>query len=92
MKPFITHAGLVLPFDRVNVDTDQMVPKQFLKALTREGFGRILFYDWRYLPGEKPNREFILNFPEYQGASILLTRACGNGLSSSLQNNIPSAR
>ena len=81
MKPFITHAGLVLPFDRVNVDTDQMVPKQFLKALTREGFGRILFYDWRYLPGEKPNREFILNFPEYQGASILLTRAnfgCGS--------------
>jgi 3-isopropylmalate/(R)-2-methylmalate dehydratase small subunit len=81
MKPFITHAGLVLPFDRVNVDTDQMVPKQFLKALTREGFGRILFYDWRYLPGEKPNREFILNFPEYKGASILLTRAnfgCGS--------------
>ena len=81
MKPFITHSGLVLPFDRVNVDTDQMVPKQFLKALTREGFGRILFYDWRYLPGEKPNREFILNFPEYQGASILLTRAnfgCGS--------------
>ncbi len=81
MKPFITHSGLVLPFDRVNVDTDQMVPKQFLKALTREGFGRILFYDWRYLPGEKPNPEFILNFPEYEGASILLTRAnfgCGS--------------
>ena len=81
MKPFITHTGLVLPFDRVNVDTDQMVPKQFLKALTREGFGRILFYDWRYLPGEKPNPNFVLNFPEYQGASILLTRAnfgCGS--------------
>jgi len=81
MKPFITHTGLVLPFDRVNVDTDQMVPKQFLKALTREGFGRILFYDWRYLPGEKPNPEFILNFPEYKGASVLLTRAnfgCGS--------------
>ena len=81
MKPFITHTGLVLPFDRVNVDTDQMVPKQFLKALTREGFGRILFYDWRYLPGEKPNPNFILNFPEYKGASILLTRAnfgCGS--------------
>ncbi len=80
MKPFITHTGLVLPFDRVNVDTDQMVPKQFLKALTREGFGRILFYDWRYLAGEKPNPEFILNFPQYKGASILLTRAnfcCG---------------
>ena len=82
MKPFITHTGLVLPFDRVNVDTDQMVPKQFLKALTREGFGRTLFYDWRYLqPGEKPNPEFILNWPQYKGASILLTRAnfgCGS--------------
>src|SRR5437660_10210405 len=81
MKPFITHSGLVLPLDRVNVDTDQMVPKQFLKALTREGFGRILFYDWRYLAGEKANPEFILNFPEYKGASVLLTRAnfgCGS--------------
>ena len=81
MQPFTTHTGLVMPLDRVNVDTDQMVPKQFLKALTREGFGRILFYDWRYLPGEKPNPEFVLNFPRYQGASILLTRAnfgCGS--------------
>src|SRR5579871_4370466 len=76
MKPFSTHTGLVLPFDRVNVDTDQMVPKQFLKALTREGFGRTLFYDWRYLqPGERPNPDFILNWPQYKGASILLTRA-----------------
>jgi len=67
--------------DRVNVDTDQMVPKQFLKALTRQGFGRTLFYDWRYLPGEKPNPEFILNWPRYQGASVLLARAnfgCGS--------------
>ena len=82
MKPFITHSGLVLPLDRVNVDTDQMVPKQFLKALTREGFGRILFYDWRYTqPGEKPNSDFILNWPQYKGASVLLTRAnfgCGS--------------
>jgi 3-isopropylmalate/(R)-2-methylmalate dehydratase small subunit len=81
MQPFITHTGLVAPLDRVNVDTDQMVPKQFLKALTREGFGRILFYDWRYLPGEKPNPEFVLNFPRYKGASVLLTRAnfgCGS--------------
>src|SRR5258708_39701117 len=82
MKPFITHSGLVLPLDRVNVDTDQMVPKQFLKALTREGFGRILFYDWRYkLPTEEANSEFILNWPEYKGASVLLTRAnfgCGS--------------
>jgi 3-isopropylmalate/(R)-2-methylmalate dehydratase small subunit len=81
MKPFITHSGKVAPLDRVNVDTDQMVPKQFLKALTKEGFGRILFYDWRYLPGEKPNPEFVLNFPRYQGATVLLTRAnfgCGS--------------
>jgi 3-isopropylmalate/(R)-2-methylmalate dehydratase small subunit len=81
MQPFITHSGLVAPIDRVNVDTDQMVPKQFLKALTRQGFGRILFYDWRYLPGEKPNPEFVLNFPRYKGASVLLARAnfgCGS--------------
>jgi len=81
MQPFSTHTGMVMPLDRVNVDTDQMVPKQFLKALTRDGFGRILFYDWRYLPGEKPNPEFVLNFPRYQGASVLLARAnfgCGS--------------
>jgi len=81
MQPFIKHSGLVMPLDRVNVDTDQMVPKQFLKALTREGFGRILFYDWRYLPGEKTNPEFVLNFPRYKDASVLLARAnfgCGS--------------
>jgi 3-isopropylmalate/(R)-2-methylmalate dehydratase small subunit len=81
MTPFTKHTGLVAPMDRVNVDTDQMVPKQFLKALTREGFGRTLFYDWRYLPGEKPNPDFVLNFPRYQGASVLLARAnfgCGS--------------
>jgi 3-isopropylmalate/(R)-2-methylmalate dehydratase small subunit len=81
MQPFITHTGKVAPLDKVNVDTDQMVPKQFLKALTKEGFGRILFYDWRYLPGERPNPEFVLNFPRYKGASVLLTRAnfgCGS--------------
>lgn len=81
MQPFTTHTGLVLPLDRLNVDTDQMVPKQFLKLLTRKGYGRVLFYDWRYLPGEKPNPEFILNWPRYQGASILLARAnfgCGS--------------
>jgi len=81
MQPFTKHKGLVAPIDRVNVDTDQMVPKQFLKALTREGFGRTLFYDWRYLAGEKPNPEFVLNHPRYQGASILVARAnfgCGS--------------
>lgn len=81
MKPFTTHTGLVAPLDRLNVDTDQMVPKQFLKLLTRQGYGRVLFYDWRYLPGEKPNPDFVLNLPRYQGASILLARAnfgCGS--------------
>ena len=81
MQPFKSHTGLVAPMDRVNVDTDQMVPKQFLKALTRDGFGRTLFYDWRYLPGEKPNPEFVLNLPRYQGASVLVARAnfgCGS--------------
>ncbi|MGH9446565.1 MAG: 3-isopropylmalate dehydratase small subunit [Terriglobia bacterium] len=81
MKPFTQHTGLVAPMDRLNVDTDQMVPKQFLKALTREGFGRILFYDWRYLEGEKPNPDFVLNKRRYQGASVLVARAnfgCGS--------------
>jgi 3-isopropylmalate/(R)-2-methylmalate dehydratase small subunit len=81
MKPFTEHTGLVAPLDRVNVDTDQMVPKQFLKTLTREGFGRILFYDWRYLPGEKPNPNFVLNYPRFKGASVLLAQAnfgCGS--------------
>jgi 3-isopropylmalate/(R)-2-methylmalate dehydratase small subunit len=81
MQAFRKHTGLVAPMDRVNVDTDQMVPKQFCKLLTRQGYGRILFYDWRYLPGEVSNPEFILNAPRYQGASVLLARAnfgCGS--------------
>jgi 3-isopropylmalate/(R)-2-methylmalate dehydratase small subunit len=81
VQPFTTHSGLAAPMDRLNVDTDQMVPKQFLKLLTRKGYGRVLFYDWRYLPGEKPNPDFVLNLPRYKGASILLARAnfgCGS--------------
>ena len=81
MQPFRKHTGLVAPMDRVNVDTDQMVPKQFLKLCTREGFGRFLFYDWRYLPGEKPNPEFVLNDPRYKDASVLIARdnfGCGS--------------
>ncbi len=81
MQPFSNHTGLVAAFDRVNVDTDQMIPKQFCKLLTREGYGRLLFYDWRYVDGVKPNPDFVLNWPRYQGASILLTRAnfgCGS--------------
>jgi 3-isopropylmalate/(R)-2-methylmalate dehydratase small subunit len=81
MQPFRKHSGLVVPLDRVNVDTDQMVPKQFLIWTTREGYGRVLFYDWRYLEGERPNPEFVLNLPRYKEASILLARAnfgCGS--------------
>jgi 3-isopropylmalate/(R)-2-methylmalate dehydratase small subunit len=81
MEKFTKHTGLSMPLDRVNVDTDQMVPKQFLKLPSREGYGKFLFYDWRYLPGDQPNRDFVLNRPRYQGASILLARnnfGCGS--------------
>jgi 3-isopropylmalate/(R)-2-methylmalate dehydratase small subunit len=81
VEAFRKHTGLVAPFDRLNVDTDQIVPKQFLTWSTKEGYGRVLFYDWRYLEGEKPNPDFVLNKPRYQGASILLCRAnfaCGS--------------
>ncbi len=81
MQPFSKHTGLVLPVDRVNVDTDQMVPKQYLKLQDKLGLGRVLFSDWRYLPGNKPNPEFIMNWPRYNGASIMLARAnfgCGS--------------
>jgi 3-isopropylmalate/(R)-2-methylmalate dehydratase small subunit len=85
MQTFTSHSGLVLPFDRVNVDTDQMVPKQFLKLQTKDGYGKVLFYDWRYLAGEKLNPDFIMNLPRYQGVSILLARA-GFGSGSSREH------
>ena len=72
MKSFRQHTGLVAPLDRANVDTDQIIPKQFLKRIERTGFGEFLFYDWRYLPDGQPNPSFILNEPRYQGASILV--------------------
>ena len=81
MDSFTTHTGLVAPLDRLNVDTDQVIPKQFLKLLTRKGYGNFLFYDWRYDGGDKPRPDFVLNLPRYQGASILLARAnfgCGS--------------
>ncbi len=85
MQPFSKHTGLVLPFDRLNVDTDQMVPKQFLKLQTKEGYGKVLFHDWRYLPDETPNPDFIMNSPRYKGASVLLARA-GFGSGSSREH------
>lgn len=81
MEKFTKHTGVAAPLDRVNVDTDQMVPKQFLKLPSREGYGKFLFYDWRYLPGEQPNPGFVLNLPRYRGASVLLARenfGCGS--------------
>jgi 3-isopropylmalate/(R)-2-methylmalate dehydratase small subunit len=72
MKPFKQHTGLAAPLARANVDTDQIIPKQFLKRIERTGFGEFLFYDWRYLPDGEPNPSFILNEPRYKGASILV--------------------
>lgn len=80
MEPFVRETGLVAPLDRVNVDTDQIIPKQFLKRIERTGFGEFLFYDWRYVDN-KPNPDFELNQPQYESASILLTRnnfGCGS--------------
>tara|TARA_B110000438_G_scaffold291683_1_gene328960 strand:+ start:4097 stop:4687 length:591 start_codon:yes stop_codon:yes gene_type:complete len=72
MEKFTEHTGLVAPLDRVNVDTDQIIPKQFLKRIERTGFGKFAFFDWRYLEDGVPNPEFILNNPKYSGASILV--------------------
>jgi 3-isopropylmalate/(R)-2-methylmalate dehydratase small subunit len=72
MQPFTTHTGIVAALDRANVDTDQIIPKQFLKRVERTGFGPALFYDWRYLADGAPNPAFELNQPRASGASILL--------------------
>jgi 3-isopropylmalate/(R)-2-methylmalate dehydratase small subunit len=90
MQAFTVHQGLVAPMDRANVDTDAIIPKQFLKSIARSGFGPNLFDEWRYLdkgePGQdpavrKPNPDFVLNQPRYHGASVLLCRqnfGCGS--------------
>jgi 3-isopropylmalate/(R)-2-methylmalate dehydratase small subunit len=90
MKPFTQHTGLVAPLDRANVDTDQIIPKQFLKSIKRTGFGPNLFDEWRYLDVGQPyqdnskrplNKDFVLNHERYQGASVLLARenfGCGS--------------
>ena len=72
MNPFRIHTGLVAPLDRASVDTDQIIPKQFLKRIERTGFGEFLFYDWRYQPNGELNPSFPLNEPRYRGASVLL--------------------
>ena len=81
MQPFRTHTGLVAPLDRANVDTDQIIPKQFLKRIERTGFGQFLFFDWRFLDDGRANPEFELNQPAVRGAAILLARrnfGCGS--------------
>jgi 3-isopropylmalate/(R)-2-methylmalate dehydratase small subunit len=81
MRPFTTHTGVVAPLDRANVDTDQIIPKQFLKRIERTGFGQFLFFDWRFLADGRPNPEFELNRPLNAGASLLLARrnfGCGS--------------
>lgn len=81
MEPFTKLNGIVAPLDLPNVDTDQIIPKQFLKRIERTGFGQFLFYDWRFVDGKELNRDFELNQGRYRGAQILLTRAnfgCGS--------------
>lgn len=81
MQPFKKIKSIVTPLDKVNVDTDQIVPKQFLKLIQRTGFGQYLFYDWRYEQGGIPKTDFILNDPEYKNSKILLARdnfGCGS--------------
>lgn len=90
MKPFITYTGIVAPLDRANVDTDAIIPKQFLKSIKKTGFGPHLFDEWRYLDHGEPgmditqrqkNPEFVLNHPQYEKATILVTRenfGCGS--------------
>ena len=81
MKPFQTFKGLIAALDRANIDTDQIIPKQFLKSIKRTGFGENLFFDWRYLPDGKPNPDFVLNRPQFKGAEVLVARnnfGCGS--------------
>lgn len=83
MEPFITHTGIVAPLDRVNVDTDAIVPKQFLRKIERTGFGQHLFHQWRYLDyeGTRENPGFVLNQPPFSSATVLLARdnfGCGS--------------
>ena len=83
MEPFRTHTGIAAPLDRANIDTDAIIPKQFLKKIDRKGFGKHLFHEWRYLDyeGTQENPDFILNKPQYRQATVLLTRdnfGCGS--------------
>ncbi len=83
MEPFKSHTGIVAPLDRVNIDTDAIIPKQFLRKIERTGFGKHLFHEWRFLDyeGTKENPDFILNKSDYRKSTVLLTRdnfGCGS--------------
>ena len=81
LQPFQSHRGIVATLDRANVDTDQIIPKQFLKSIARTGFGEQLFYDWRFLPDGRPDPAFELNEPRFARASVLVARnnfGCGS--------------
>lgn len=81
MEPFVKHTGIVAPFDRANIDTDAIIPKQFLKRIERSGFGQFLFYDFRFDEQGNPTTDFSLNEDRYKNASILIARAnfgCGS--------------
>ena len=81
MKPFSKINSIVTPFDKANVDTDQIIPKQFLKLITKSGFGKFLFYDWRFDHNGQPKGDFILNNPAYKDSKILITNenfGCGS--------------
>jgi len=81
MKPFTKITSVLTPFDRINVDTDQIVPKQFLKLINKTGFGKFLFYNWRFDQDSKPKIDFVLNDSKYTGSKIFLTRenfGCGS--------------
>lgn len=81
MKPFVKHTGIVAPFDRANIDTDAIIPKQFLKRIERSGFGQFLFYDFRFDEVGNPVRDFPLNQERFKNASILIARSnfgCGS--------------
>ncbi|WP_142826704.1 3-isopropylmalate dehydratase small subunit [Planococcus soli] len=81
MEAFKTHTGIVAPLDRANIDTDAIIPKQFLKRIKRSGYGQFLFYDWRFDKNEQENPDFLLNREPYRNATVLLTRdnfGCGS--------------
>ena len=81
LKPFSKVTSIITPFDRANVDTDQIIPKQFLKSITKSGFGKFLFYDWRFDHNGKPKDDFVLNNSRYENSQFLVSNenfGCGS--------------